>query len=99
MWEGSGSTAATIIFWQGYSSSVTPHIHFWALMMMPLSCKDLQDLSHVNHVLLMGPAAENNVAHPSKGCPAIPDDPVHKLLEGCPCVPEANGHPLILKEA
>ncbi len=36
----------------------------------------LQDLWHVDHVLLVAPAADDYVVHPCKSCLAVPDGPV-----------------------
>jgi hypothetical protein len=51
------------------------------------------------YVLLMVPAADDNVVHPGKSCVAISDGPVHVLLEGWSLVSEVTGHPLVLEKA
>jgi len=55
----------------------------------------LQDLAHVDYLFLLVPAACDDVVNPGKSCMAIPDGPVHVLLEGWPCISEAKKeHPL-----
>jgi hypothetical protein len=59
----------------------------------------MQDLPHMDHMLLVVPAADDDVVNPGKGYLAIPDGPVHVVLEGRPCISQAKGHPLVLKKA
>jgi hypothetical protein len=48
--------------------------------------KSLQDLPHVDNVLLVVPDAVSNGS-------------IHVLLEGRPCIPQTKGHPLVLEQA
>jgi hypothetical protein len=41
----------------------------------------LQDLPHVDYVLLVAPAADDDVVHACKSCLAVHDGPVHMALE------------------
>jgi hypothetical protein len=50
-------------------------------------------------MLLVVPAADDDVINPCKGCLAVQDDPVHVVLEGWPCISQAKGHPLVLEQA
>jgi hypothetical protein len=45
-------------------------------------------------MLLVVPAAYDDVVDPGKSCMAIPDGPVQVLLEGWPFISEAKEHPL-----
>ncbi len=56
--------------------------------------KGLQDLPHVDHVLLVVPAADDNIIHPVKGGLAVSDSPVHVPLEGWPRIRQAGGYRL-----
>jgi hypothetical protein len=53
----------------------------------------------VDNVLLMVPAADDDVIHPGKGGVAVPNSSIHVPLEGWPRVPQTKRHPLILEQA
>jgi hypothetical protein len=61
--------------------------------------KSLQDLPHVDHVLLVISAADDNIIHPGKGGLAVSNRSVHVPLEGWPGIPQTKRHPLILEQA
>jgi hypothetical protein len=42
--------------------------------------KGLQDLPHVYHMLLVVPAADDDVVHPGKCCLTVLNGPVHVLV-------------------
>jgi len=81
------STPATEILRPRYSSSWTPHTHFSACITSPL-LKSLQDLPHVDHVLLVISAADDNIILPGKGGLAVSNSSVYVPLEGWPSVPQ-----------
>jgi hypothetical protein len=53
----------------------------------------------VDNVLRVVPAADDDVVNPGKGCLAVPEGPVHMVLERWPCISQAKGHPLVLDQA
>jgi hypothetical protein len=58
-----------------------------------------QDLPHVDHMLLVIPAADDDIIHPGKGGLAVANGSVHVPLEGWSRVPQTKRHPLILEQA
>jgi hypothetical protein len=52
----------------------------------PVVLKSLQDLPHVDHVLLVISAADDDIIHPGKGGLAVSNSSVHVPLEGWPRV-------------
>jgi hypothetical protein len=64
--EGSGSTPAAEILWPRYSNSWTPHI-LLSVDHETVVLKSLQDLPHVDHMLLVVSAADDDVVYPGKG--------------------------------
>ncbi len=65
----------------------------------PVVLKSLQDLPHVDNVLLMVPAEDDNIIRPGKGGLAVSNSPVHVPLEGQPRIPQTKRHPLVLEQA
>jgi hypothetical protein len=53
----------------------------------PVVLKSLQDLLHVYNVLLMVPAADDDIIYPGKGGLAVSNGPVHVPLERPPSIP------------
>ncbi len=53
----------------------------------------------MDYVLLVVPAADDNVVDPDKSCTAVSGGPVHVVLERGPCISQAKGHPLVLEQA
>ncbi len=52
--------------------------------------KGLQDLSHVDHMLFVVSAADDDVVHPGKGSLAVSNSSVHVPLEGGALVPQTS---------
>ncbi len=65
----------------------------------PVVLKDLQDLPHVYNVLLVIPAADDDIIYPGKGGLAVSNIPVHVPLERRPRIPQTERHPLVLEQA
>ena len=65
----------------------------------PVVLKSSQDLPHVDNVLLVVPAADDDIIHPGKGGLAVSNSSVHVPLEGWPRIPQTKRHPLILEQA
>jgi hypothetical protein len=61
--------------------------------------KSLQDLPHVDHVLLVVSAADDNIVNPGKGGLTVSNSSVHVPLEGRSRIPQTKRHPLILEQA
>jgi hypothetical protein len=65
----------------------------------PVVLKSLQDLQHLDNVLLVVPAADDDIIHPGKGGLAVSNSSIHVPLEGWPHIPQTKRHPLVLEQA
>ncbi len=53
----------------------------------------------MDHVLLVVPAADDDVVDPGKRRLSVSNSPVHVPLEGGPRIPQTKRHPLVLEQA
>ena len=53
----------------------------------------------MDNVLLVVPAADDNIVHPGKGGLAVSNSSIHVPLKGWPRIPQTKRHPLVLEQA